>query len=291
MSALAEPMAAAPPRRAGAAWRKPGLLVLPLLAFLAVFYLVPVLMMLSRASGPALDFAPVQAALTSGVAAQVFWITLKVAVITTLATLVLGYPLALFTAIAPPWLSRLLLAAVMIPFWSSILVRSYAWMVLLGRQGMVNEALIGLGLIETPMRLLNTSFAVYVGMIHILLPFMVLPIYATMKGIDGRLVWAAENLGAGALSVLRFVILPLSLPGVFAGVLVVFILCLGFYVTPALLGGPGDLMASMLIAQEVDLYNWDLASAYAAVLLVVTLLIVAAFSRLLSLDRVMGAGR
>ncbi|QDL94602.1 ABC transporter permease (plasmid) [Paroceanicella profunda] len=289
MSARADPRG--PARRAGPGWRRPGLLVLPLLAFLSVFYLVPVVLMLARASGPGLDFAPLAAALASGVAAQVFGITLKVAVVTTLATLLLGYPLALFTAIAPPRVSRLLLAAVMIPFWSSILVRSYAWMVLLGRQGLVNDALIGLGMIDTPMRLLNTSLAVYVGMIHILLPFMVLPIYATLSAIDGRLVWAAENLGARAPSVLRHVIVPLSLPGVCAGVLVVFILCLGFYVTPALLGGPGDMMASMLIAQEVDLYNWDLASAYAGVLLVVTLLIVAAFGRLLNLERVMGAGR
>lgn len=265
----------------------PAWLALPLIVFLGVFYLAPVALMLARAAGEG-DWAPLFAAVENQVAQRVFLGTLEIAFVCTLATLVIGYPLALFAALAPPWLARIAIAAVLAPFWSSILIRSYAWMVLLGREGLVNGALGGLGLIEAPIRMLNTTFAVYVGMIHIMLPFMILPIYAALKGIDGRLVQAAENLGASTASVLRHVILPLSAPGVAAGALVVFVLSIGFYVTPALLGGPRDMMVSMLIAQEVDLYNWDLASAYAGGLLAITLLIVAVASRFVDLGKAMG---
>ena len=269
-------------RAPSAAW-----LAIPLILFLGVFYLAPVAMMLARAAGEG-DWAPLVRAFSDAIAQRVFLGTLEIALVCTLATLLLGYPLALFAVLAPPWLARLTIAAVLAPFWSSILIRSYAWMVLLGREGLINEALSGLGLIETPIRMLNTSFAVYVGMIHIMLPFMILPIYAALKGVDGRLVQAAENLGASTASVLRHVILPLSAPGAAAGALVVFVLSIGFYVTPALLGGPRDMMVSMLIAQEVDLYEWDLASAHAGGLLVLTLLIVAVASRLVDLRKAMG---
>jgi ABC-type spermidine/putrescine transport system permease subunit I len=260
----------------------------PLVAFLAVFYLAPVLMMLARAAGPAFDFAPLGAALSSEVTLTVFRLTLQVAVATTALTLVLAYPLALFIATARPFAASLALAVVMVPFWTSILVRSYAWMVLLGRQGIVNGTLASLGLIDEPLKLLNTSFAVHVGMVHVLLPFMVLPIYGALAAIDGRLVFAAQNLGAGTARVFRHVILPLSLPGVVAGCLLVFVLALGFYITPALLGGPRDLTVSMLIAQEVDLYRWDLAAALATVLLLATLGLVFALARAANLERLLG---
>ena len=184
--------------------------------------------------------------------------------------------------------AHLFLAIVMLPFWTSILIRSYAWMVLLGRQGVVNGVLVSLGFTDEPIKLLNTSFAVYVGMIHILLPFMILPIYSSLKAIDGRLVAAAENLGAGTVQVFRHVIFPLSMPGIIAGGVLVFVLALGFYITPALLGGPTDMTISMLIAQEVDLYRWDYAAALATVLLLMTLIAVFAVSRLVSLDKLLG---
>ncbi|WP_428925063.1 ABC transporter permease [Marinibacterium sp. SX1] len=268
--------------------RKPGLLLVPLMAFLLVFYLLPVALMLLRSAGEGWTMAPFAEAFDSAVTLKVFAFTVKVAVLVTLLTLLLAYPLAYFIVTTSERMAALLMAIVLVPFWTSILIRSYAWMVLLGRQGVINEFLSWAGLIDAPIRMLNTTFAVYVGMIHVLLPFMVLPILSALKGIDGRLVAAAENLGAGAPSVFRHVILPLSMPGVIAGSVLVFVLALGFYITPALIGGPQDMMISMLIAQKVELYEWSQASAIAAVLLVLTLAALALVGRLVSIDRILG---
>ena len=141
----------------------------------------------------------------------------------------------------------------LLPFWTSVLVRSYAWMVLLGRHGLINEALRAAALIDTPLRLLNTAFAVHLAMIHILLPYMILPIAGVLRQLDPALPRAAASLGATPWGVFRQVTLPLSMPGVIAGTLLVFVLSLGFYITPALVGGPRDMMLSQLIAQQVDL--------------------------------------
>jgi len=180
---------------------------------------------------------------------------------------------------------------VLIPFWTSILVRSYSWMVLLGQEGIVNEALLASGAISEPMKLLNTRLAVYLGMIHILLPFMILPLYAVMRGIDRNLLRAAENLGAAPWAVFRRVFLPLSLPGVAAGCLLVFILSLGFYITPALLGGQKDVMISMLIQQQVSQLHWGFGATLALVLLALALGIYLVFTRLLGVERVFGSAR
>ncbi|MEI4472293.1 ABC transporter permease [Frigidibacter sp. MR17.24] len=278
------------PAPAGVPARSCGLLLLPLAAFILVFYLVPVALMLGRSAGPALDFAPYATALGSAVAAKVFLYTVQVAAVTTLLTLIIAFPLAYVIATSPPRVAAILMAIVLVPFWTSILIRSYAWMVLLGRSGILNELLLWSGLVETPVRMLNTRFAVYVGMVHVLLPFMILPVLGALRGIDGRLVAAAENLGAGPWAVLRHVIVPLALPGAVAGSVLVFVLSLGFYITPALIGGPSDMTISMLITQEVELYRWDVAAAYAAVLLVMTLAILAFASRVVRLDRVLGGG-
>lgn len=272
-------------------FRNPALMILPLLGFLLAFYLIPVAMMLGRGAGPQLDFAPFMAIFTSEVALKVLLYTLKVAVVSTLLTLLLAYPLAYYITISGPKVATLMMAIVLIPFWTSILIRSYAWMVLLGQRGVINGFLQWIGITEAPIRMMNTPFAVYVGMIHVLLPFMILPILGALKSIDGRLVAAAENLGAGPVAVFRHVILPLSFPGVIAGCVLVFVLALGFYITPALVGGPKDMTISMLIAQEVELLRWDVASALAAVLLLATLLALVAVSRVLSLDRVIGKAK
>ncbi|WP_019173663.1 ABC transporter permease [Pseudaminobacter salicylatoxidans] len=268
-----------------------GLLVLPLLAFLVIAYLAPVTLMLARTAGESFGFEPLRQVIASPVAVKVFLYTLETAVWVTLITLLLAYPLAFFIATARALTASILMAVVLVPFWTSILIRSYAWMVLLGRKGIINELLISVGLLSQPLKLLNTGFAVYIGMVHVLLPFMILPILASLKGIDGRLVAAAENLGAGPVSVFRHVILPLSMPGVLAGTVLVFVLALGFYITPALLGGPSDMTISMLIAQEVDLYRWDVGAAMAALLLVMTLVALLGFSRFVSLDKILGGAK
>jgi ABC-type spermidine/putrescine transport system permease subunit I len=267
------------------------LLVWPLIVFLTVFYALPVLLMLLRSiSDPHLSLAHYFEIFTEPVIRNVFVITMQISVVVTVITLVLGYPLAYVMATASPILAKILLGLVLVPFWISVLVRSYAWMVLLGRYGLINDILVWLGLTKEPLRLLNTTFATHVGMVHVLLPFMVLPLYSVFKNVDIRLLQAAEGLGARPFRVFRHVILPMSLPGVGAGCLLVFVLSLGFYVTPALLGGARDVMVSVLIGNHVDLFNWGLASALATVLLVGTLLLVGAMDRFLNLDKIFGAG-
>jgi ABC-type spermidine/putrescine transport system permease subunit I len=211
--------------------------------------------------------------------------------VVTVLTLVLGYPVAYALASMSPARANVLMIFVLIPFWTSILVRSYAWMVLLGREGTVNRMMILLGLVDEPVKLLNTRLAVYVAMVHILLPFMILPLYSVMRGIDRNLLRAAENLGASPFHVFRRVFLPLSLPGVGAGCLLVFILALGFYITPALLGGQRDITISMLIAQQVNLLKWGFASALALLLLVAALAVYFAFTRILGVERIYGGAR
>ncbi|MFT4038168.1 MAG: ABC transporter permease [Thermomicrobiales bacterium] len=280
-------------------------LLLPGVIFLIVFYGYPVAAMLSRSfTDPALglqNFAPlVQARSTLDILGlsipmnayiRIFGITLQIALVTTLATLALGYPVAYALSSVSPSKANLLMILVLIPFWTSILVRSYAWMVLLGQEGIINEALIAANVRTEPMQLLNTRLAVYLGMIHILLPFMILPLYAVMKGIDRNLLRAAGNLGASPAKVFLRIFLPLSLPGVAAGCLLVFILGLGFYITPALLGGQKDVMISMLIQQQISQLKWGFGAALALVLLVMSLGIYGIFTRLLGVERVFGGAR
>jgi ABC-type spermidine/putrescine transport system permease subunit I len=153
-------------------------------------------------------------------------------------------------------------------------------MVLLGRHGVINEALVSADLIDRPLRMLNTSIAVHVAMIHILLPYMILPIANALRQIDPSLARAASGLGARPFAAFRQVILPLSMPGVAAGVLLVFVLSLGFYVTPVLVGGARDTTLSMLIAQQVDQLNWAYAATLSVMLLGTALLVIAVFQRL-----------
>ncbi len=282
------------------------LLLLPAIVYLAALYAYPVAAMLVRSfSDPTwslANFEPIARvrghqeflgiiSLPTNAYLRVLGITFQIALVVTVLTLLLGYPVAYALASMSPAKANVLMIFVLIPFWTSILVRSYAWMVLLGREGTVNRALIRLGVIDEPVKLLNTRLAVYVAMVHILLPFMILPLYSVMRGIDRNLLRAAENLGASPVHVFRRVIFPLSLPGVGAGCLLVFILALGFYITPALLGGQRDITISMLIAQQVNLLKWGFASALALLLLVAALAVYFAFTRILGVERIYGGAR
>jgi ABC-type spermidine/putrescine transport system permease subunit I len=266
--------------------------VIPLILYLLFFYAYPVIAMLFRSvSEPTWSLTNYSHLVQTNVYVHVMWITVWISIVVTICTLILGYPVAYLISSVTTTKSNLLIVLVLVPFWTSILVRTYAWMVLLGRQGIINELLQSMGIIDQPLRLLNTRFAVYVSMVHILLPFMILPLYSVMRGIDRSVLRAAEGLGARPSAVFRQVMLPLSLPGVAAGCLLVFILSLGFYITPALVGGPKDLMISVLIAQQVDLFNWAFASALAAVLLVGALLIFVIFNRILGVEKIFGEVR
>lgn len=198
----------------------------------------------------------------------------------------LGYPVAWAMARSRPRIGALIAACVFIPLWTSVLIRSYAWIVLLQRQGLVNALIQTLGLSDQPVKLLYTQGAVVLAMTHVLMPFAILPIYSNLKTLPGDLERAASSLGANRLKAFAFVILPLSLPGVFAAAILTFVMALGFYITPALLGGPGSMLMSTLIGQQTTVVlDWPFAAALSTTLLALTLVIVGAFHRLLKISK------
>ena len=263
------------------------LLLLPALLVLAAFFVYPLFGILLRSvykNGYTLESYR-QIARTS-VYLTVIGLTFRTAAIVTMMTLVLGYPLAYVLATVRPRLARVLIVIVILPFLTSIIVRTYAWMVLLGTNGVVNQYLQALGVTRTPLRLLYNEAGVIVGMTYVLLPFMILTLASVMRGIDPALVRAAHSLGASRWQAFRRVFLPLSAPGIAGGTLLVFILSLGFFITPALMGGPSDVMIAMLIEREVEFtLNWSLASALAVILLALTLVGFAVYYRLMRLER------
>jgi mannopine transport system permease protein len=187
------------------------------------------------------------------------------------------------------WQAAIIGACVLIPLWTSVLVRSYAWTVLLARNGLVNSALASTGVTSEPLRLLYTEGAVILAMIHVLLPFMVLPLYSALRTIPDDLSRAAFGLGASGFEVFRRVTLPLSMPGVSSGLVMVFILAIGFYVTPALVGGAQNMMVAQLIASEIGgSTSWAFGAALSTVLLLATLGMMAVFHRAFSLERLAG---
>jgi putative spermidine/putrescine transport system permease protein len=217
-----------------------------------------------------------------------FLLTFEVSLLVTLLALLLGYPLAYAAHIAPKGWSVIILALVILPFWTSVLVRAYAWLALLQRTGVVNQLLQYLGIIEEPLALVHNTFGTVVATLHILLPFMVLPLYAAMGKIPADLMQAGASLGASPTHAFCRIFLPLSLPGVLAGSTLVFVLCLGFYITPELLGGGRTLMVSMLVSRNVELYDqWGAASAVGVVLLASVSIIFFVVSRFIPLDRVL----
>jgi putative spermidine/putrescine transport system permease protein len=250
------------------------LLILPPLLLVLVFFGWPVSRLLLRSvSDPVWGLQNYEALLHSPVYGLVLWNTIAISGTVTLLCLLLGYPLAYAMARAGPRMRRLLIFIVLLPFWTSVLVRTFAWMVLLQRNGIVNKTLIETGLISDPLRLIYNRTGVLIGMTHVLLPFMVLPLYAVMQRIDPNYGAAASSLGAPPVQSFFRVYLPLSMPGVVTGCVLVFVSGLGYYITPALLGGPGDLMLAQIIETQVaEFGRWGCAGALAVVLLGATAL-------------------
>ncbi len=206
--------------------------------------------------------------------------TFQISAVVTLWCLLLGYPLAYWLSTLSARQANVLMILVLVPFWTSILVRVAAWIVLLQSEGLVNHALIGLRLIEQPLALLFNRTGVIVSMVHILLPFMILPLYSVMKGVPGTYLRAAVSLGSAPLAAFFRVYVPQTYPGIGAGALLVFILSIGYYVTPALLGGADDQMLSYYIAQYTNVnVNWGMACALGALLLAATLVLYALYRR------------
>ena len=224
--------------------------------------------------------------------ARIFGATFQVSLLTTGLCILLGYPLAYVLSQLPRRAANLCLIAVMLPFWTSLLVRTYAWLVLLQRRGLINTWGIELGWWDQPLPLVHNMAGTLIGMVHIMLPFLVLPVLNSMRSIDLECMKAAANLGASPTRAFWTVFLPLSLPGLFAGALLVFVICLGFYVTPAVLGGGKIIMVSNQIANDIELFfNWGTASSLGVVLLVSTMVLLWLASRLTRLEQLLGASR
>ena len=221
---------------------------------------------------------------------RVLLVTARICAVTTTITLLLGYIVAYAMVHARDRHLRWLTFCVLLPLWVSVLVRAFAWITLLRSNGLVNQGLLGLGLIGEPLALVRNELGVSIGMIHYMIPFAVLPLYANMQGIDLRLIAAARGLGASRGQAFRRVFLPLSLPGLVGAGVLVSIFSLGFYVTPAILGGGRVFMISEYIAVQIlNVIRWGLGAMLATTLLVCVLLLMGALGRLVNLRKLFGA--
>jgi ABC-type spermidine/putrescine transport system permease subunit I len=265
------------------------LLVVPVLLVLLILYLLPILRLFySSFFDPTFTLKHYFYFFQSDLYLKILMRTFQMALLVTAISLILSYPVAAFLAEAKGKV-QLLMICVVLPFWTSLLVRTYAWMVLLQANGLINKYLMELGLTAEPAPLMYNTLGVLVGMVHVLLPFMILPIYSVLKSMDRDLVLAAYTLGANKFRAFWAVTFPLSLPGVAAGVIFVFVLSLGFFITPALLGGPKVTMIATLIESQInELNNWSFAAAIGLVLLTFTVLILGLFSKAVNFERLGG---
>jgi ABC-type spermidine/putrescine transport system permease subunit I len=217
---------------------------------------------------------------------RTFVVTFQISIAVTVICILLGYPLCYLLTKVKDRTAAILMIFVLVPFWTSVLVRTYAWLVLLQRNGIINSSLMSLGIIEEPLQLAHNLTGSIIGMVHIMLPFLILPLYATMRNIDTDLVRAAVGLGSSPLGAFWRVFFPMSLPGLFAGIVLVFILSLGFFVTPALLGGGRVQMLAQRIESTITIYsNWGAASALGVVLLLLALVMIWLMNRVFGLDK------
>jgi putative spermidine/putrescine transport system permease protein len=257
------------------------LLVLPAALLMMTCFVWPLLKLLGLSfTQPTPGFGSYEALFTRPVYVRVLWNTVVISASVDLCCLLIGYPVATIMATSSPRLRRLLIFIVLIPFWSSVLVRSFAWMVLLQRNGVINDMLIGIGMIQQPARLVYNRVGVLIGMVQILLPFMIFPLLTTMSRIDPMYLRAASTLGAGPVQGFLRVWFPLTLPGVLTGGVLVFVIALGYYIVPALLGGFGDTMVAQVIEQQVaDFGNWGMAGSLSVALLAGTGIMLALITR------------
>lgn len=264
--------------------------LVPCLLFLVLFFFIPLAMFLSNAFfDPGFTTEHFEKALTRPLYINTLVKTLNLSLTTTIVCVILAYPVAFMIAHSSGKVKAAILILVLIPFWTNILVRMFAWLAILGRNGLINSNLIAVGLIDEPISLLYNYFSVVLGMTHYMLPFMILPIYSVMAAIPTNLTDAAANLGATPFRAFLRVFLPLSLPGVGAGCLLVFILSLGFFITPALMGGPKDTMFAQIIEIQINqMLNWGFAAALSTILLVLTIVLYVVYDRLLGVDRIYG---
>ncbi len=217
-----------------------------------------------------------KAVVTQPLYTKVLFNTLKTGVIVTVCTVLIAYPMAYLSVRSKKsWIRTFVTGGVLVPYWVSMLVRIFAWQIILAKNGLLNTLLMKLGIIDEPLVLLYNSIAVVISLTHILLPQMFLSMQSVMAEIDGNLTLAAEGMGAKPVTNFRTVVLPLSVPGIVSGCMMVFVLALGFYIAPALLGGSQDMMVSNLIQQNMDNMNWHIAAALSVELFVIVMAFVA----------------
>lgn len=265
--------------------------VSPAFVFLAILFVYPVASFLLRGVfDPGFTLEHYARVFMTSAYREVVWYTIKISGITTIVCLLMAYPMAMVMANASTRIRYVLFVFVLIPFWTNVLARMYGWMVLLGRNGVINQFLQGIGLTDEPVSLMFNEFGVVVGMAHYMLPFMILPLYSVMSGIGSDLIQAGHTLGAGPVRAFWRIYFPLSLPGVGAGCILVFIISAGFFVTPALLGGPQNTMISQLIEQQANqTFNWAFAAALSGTLLLIGLIFYIGYNRFLSEERWYGS--
>ena len=262
------------------------LLALPPALFLCVSFAYPLYSIIEQSfTEPTTGFGNYTKFFSTGVYVHVLVRTLTTSLLITAICIVLGYPYAyLMTQVGPRW-RRVLIFFVLVPLWTSLLVRTFAWTVILQDTGVINQVLLKLHLVSNPVHLIRTTPGVVIGASQVLLPFLVLPLYANLRTIDPSYMQAASNLGARPAKAFWKVYLPLSLPGLTAGALIVFIYALGFYITPALLGSPSNALLSQLIVNQISqLLDFGYGSAMAGILLAVTLLLLGVLSRVARTD-------
>jgi putative spermidine/putrescine transport system permease protein len=250
----------------------PALLLLPGLAFLVLFFLVPVgLILVQSLFDPDFTLRFYRQLVAGPDYLAVLWISIKIALLTSAISLLASYPVAYLLLVAPPTVRALMLSLILLPFWTNLLIRCYAWMLMLQTKGVINTLLVGwLHVLTEPLALVFNLTGVVIGMVHYLVPIAILVLYSIMKAIDLRLLQAAQSLGANPLRAFALVFVPLSLPAVRAAALLIVVIALGFFVTPALLGGRGETTIAMLVSSYFgDVLNWGFGSALATVLLAV----------------------
>lgn len=261
-------------------------LVVPaVIAVLCVFIYPISWLLVGSFSSPSWGFQNYVVVLGRPVYLRVLLNTFLISAGTTLACAVIGYPVAYTMAHSSQRVRRLLIFVVLLPFWTSLLVRTFAWMVLLQRSGLINGLLLDIGVISEPLALIYNRIGVYIGMTQVLLPFLIFPLNAVMVRIDRNYTFAAATLGAGPVTNFRRIYLPLTLPGLISGGTLVFVSALGYYITPALIGGPSDTMIAQLIERQISISgNWGVAGALSVLLLVATGVVLLVVQRLISVQ-------
>lgn len=268
------------------------IMIAPAVLLIAFLYLLPLVRILALSvteqPGALANYGQL---VTSDVIGRVIWTTVRICVLTTAITLAVSYVMAAALTLAPPRTRNLMFVLILLPLWLSVLIRAFAWVTVLRGNGVLNSALMSTGLIETPFSLVRNEIGVVIGMVHYMLPFGILPLYASMRSIDARILNAARSLGAPAFTVFRRVFLPLTLPGLFSSFILTFVFSLGFYVTPAILGGGRVMMVAEYISVQVhETLEWGTATMLASVLLASVFAVIATLGRFADWESIFGKG-